>query len=544
MLAACALAAAPAWGSDEQTPADQADPSVVESELRDEAPPPPKERHILQAPAAAEGKSALTEPVLVGAISVEGAEAVPQASFAGVVERYVGRTLTGQDLQALASDIAGVARGAGYGLATAWIPAQQIGNGLLRVRIDEGRIDAVEVNGSGRAAAERRLAALADGKPIRTAELERRLLLAEDAAGVRMGKARLVRAKGRNVLVVSATQARVEGRASLDNWGSSTAGPVRARLSIDINGILAADDRVSVDAVVTPLQPKEFALVRGAYTAAVGNDGTEASVGGYVARSQAGGALADRDLDGKSNEVEAEIRHPLVRSRETSVWAGAAAKLRDSNQRREGVLVRDDRLATVTASAYLFHQLPEGRLRGRIAVVQGLSVLGATRMGDLLASRSDADGAFTKVELWGEYEQRLGYDFSFLFQSEAQFAGGALLSSEEMGLGGRWFGRAWDYREFSGDRGAAGSMEVRYLWRNPTRFVESAQFYAYVDGGTVSNHAGGGGGGSLASAGGGVRLWLPRQVRASLELGIPLTDGSDPARDDDPRVSVTVDKKF
>jgi hemolysin activation/secretion protein len=543
-LAACALAAAPLHAAAEQTPADQADPSVVEDELRDEAPQPSKPRRIVEAPAVGESATAVTEPVLAGAIRIDGTEALPQAAFAGVVERYVGRTLSSGDLRALASDIAAAARGSGYGLATAWIPPQRVANGLLRVRLDEGRIDAVEVTGSGRAAAERRLAPLADGRPIRTSELERRLLLAEDAAGVRMGKARLVRRKGRNVLVVSARQERVEGRASLDNWGSSTAGPVRARLSIDLNGVFAADDRLSLDGVVTPLQPDEFALVRAGYTAAVGNDGTEVSVGGYVARSEAGGALSDRDLDGDSTEVEAEVRHPLVRSREGSVWASVGAKLRDSGQTRDDVAVRDDRLATVTASAYAFRQLEGGRLRGRVSLVQGLGILGATRMGDPLASRADADGAFTKFELWGEYEQRLGYDFSFLFQAEAQFADGPLLSSEEMGLGGRWFGRAWDYREFSGDRGAAGALEVRYLWKRPASFVEAAQLYLYADGGSVGNYAGGGGGGSLASAGGGVRLWLPSRVRASLELGVPLTDGGQPARDDDPRVSMTLDKKF
>jgi hemolysin activation/secretion protein len=467
---------------------------------------------------------------------------LPQAAFAPVIERYAGRTLSAEALRALAADIAQVARDAGYGLAAAWIAPQRLDNALLRVRLDEGRIDAVDVTGSGRAAAAPRLAPLADGRPIRTAELERRLLLAGDAAGVQLGKARLVRRNGRNVLVVAAARDRVEARAALDNWGSATAGPVRARLSIDLNGLVAADDRLSLDAVATPLAPGEFALLRAGYTAAIGTDGTEVSVGGYAARSEAGGELADRDFDGRSREAEVEIRHPLVRSREASLWAGASGKVRESSQSRDDALVRDDRLTTVTLSLYGFRQWDEGRVRGRLALVQGLDLLGATEMGDPLASRSDADGRFSKLEFWVEYEQRLGYDFSFAVQAEAQLAAGALLSSEEMGLGGRYFGRAWDYREFSGDRGIAGAFELRYRLKNPVRFVEAAQFYAYVDGGAVSNHGAGGGGGSLASAGGGLRLWLPERVRASVEVGVPLTRGD--GGDDGPRVSVTVDKKF
>ena len=53
-------------------------------------------------------------------------------------------TKSPSDMRALASDVANVARGAGYGLATAWIPPQRVSNGVLRVVIDEGRIDAIE----------------------------------------------------------------------------------------------------------------------------------------------------------------------------------------------------------------------------------------------------------------------------------------------------------------------------------------------------------------------------------------------------------------
>jgi hemolysin activation/secretion protein len=538
-------AAAPAHAN--QTPVDQADPSVVEDELREaeRIPAPASARPVLQAPRVQEGRSAIAEPVLAGAVLVEGAEALSQAAFAPVVERYAGRTLAPEELRALASDIAAVARDAGYRLATAWIPEQRIDLGVLRVRLDEGRIDAVEVTGSGRAAAEPRLRALVGGGPVRTAELERRLLLAGDLPGVRLGKARLERRGGRNILVVAATRDRVEGRASLDNWGSATAGPVRARISMDVNGVVTGDDRLSVDGVVTPLEPSEFALLRLGYASAIGANGTELSLGGYYARSHAGGPLSARDIEGRSAEIGFELRHPLLRSRRSSVWAALGAHLRTSSQTREDARVRDDSLTTLAASLYAFHQLPGGRLRGRIAVTRGLALFGATHGGDPLASRFDADGVFTKLELWGEYEQRLGAGLSLLLAAEAQASDGPLLSSEEMGLGGRFFGRAWDYREFAGDSGIAGAAELRYDLKRPGGTILNAvQLYGYADAGTVSNEGTGTGGGSLASSGGGVRLWLDGSVKAGVEVGVPLTDGADPTKSDKPRVSFTIDKRF
>src|SRR6185369_6348857 len=120
----------------------------------------------------------------------------------------------------------------------------------------EGRIDVIEAEGPGHEEVERRLAPLATGRPIRTAELERLLLLVGDVPGLSLGRPRIVRRNGRNVLVVSTGFDRVQGRAVIDNAGSATAGPVRARVAVDANSVLTSGDRLSVGAMVTPLQPR------------------------------------------------------------------------------------------------------------------------------------------------------------------------------------------------------------------------------------------------------------------------------------------------
>jgi hemolysin activation/secretion protein len=311
-----------------------------------------------------------------------------------------------------------------------------------------------------------------------------------------------------------------------------------------MNGLLARDDQLTIGGVITPFAPKEFGLARLAYTAAIGADGTEVTIGGYVAKSQPGGLLSGQDVDGRSIEVDIGIRHPFLRTRAGSLWGGLDFRMRDASQTREDLKVRDDRLSIVAFNASAIYQIPSGRLRGRLALIQGLDLFDATRRGDTLASRSDAGGVFTKFEAWGELEQKLVGDFSFLAQAEGQIADGPLLSSEEMGLGGRYFGRAWDYREFSGDRGAAASMELRFDVAGLPAPFRMLQLYGYSDAGTVSNYENGTGGGSLASAGGGIRFWLKNRVEAGLEVGVPLTDGSDPSADRDPRFSFTVGTRF
>jgi len=538
---ACAQGAS---ASSTQNPVDRADPSVIEEELRDERPAPSKEQPRLKLQGGQAGASAVGEAVVVGAIRIEGATALPRAAFAPVAQSYAGRLLSPQDLEALATAVATVAREAGYGLATAWIPEQQIANGILRVILDEGRIDAVETVGSGSEAVRRRLAMIATGRPIRTAELERQLLVAGDIEGVVIGKVRLERRGGKNILRVQTQQERTDGYVGIDNWGSSTVGPVRARLSVDFNGLLDEDDRLTVGGVITPLSPKEFALVRAAYSKAIGMHGTEVTVGGYYARSRPGGVLADRDFKGESAEIEVGVRHPFVRSRAGSLWGELGLNFRNSTQYQREVKVRDDQFPTLTAGLFTTRALGSGRLRARLALVQGFKIGGATEEGDPIASRPDAGATFTKAEAWVQLTQDLGRGFGIQAQAAGQIASEPLLSSEEMGLGGRQFLRAWDYRELSGDKGVAGSLEFRYDFYGLPAPLGAAQIYAYADAGSVGNYENGFGGGTLASVGGGLRLWLNDTIEGGLEVGFPLTQGAVVNADRDPRISFTLESSF
>ena len=527
-------------------PVDRADPSLVERQLgnderRTQQPAAPA---LPIAPAQGDAPAQAGPPLVAGAIRVDGATALPPAAFAAAIEPYLGRPLGPEELRALAHDVAAAAREAGFGLATAWVPSQSLVSGVLHVVIDEGRIDAIEASGPGHEAVERRLAPLATGRPVRTAALERALLLAGDIPGVSLGRPRIVRRNGRNFLVVGTGFDRVQGRATLDNAGTPTAGPVRARVAVDVNSVLTGGDRLSLGATATPLQPREFQLVEGAYRLPVGHAGTEVALAGYVARSRAGGSLRAADLGGVSSQAELSVTHPILRTRAASIWASAAFAVRDSNLDQAGNRVRDDRIVTTSATIYANGQLAGGRVRVRLGYVQGLDWLRATQRGDPLASRADAGGRFSVGQAWAQYDRALGRGFSLQLAGEAQIASRPLLAGEEIGLGGRQFLRAFDYWEVSGDEGAAASAELRYdIAGGLPPALRRLQLYLYADAGRATNLSGGSGGGSLASAGGGARAWFARGFEATVELGIPLTDSPYNASPD-PRFSFSLGSRF
>jgi hemolysin activation/secretion protein len=532
------LALACAMPSPAQTPLDRVDPSLIEKDLRKPEKPPLQPRKPLR---IERGISAgqIGVAVTVGAILVEGATQLPPSAFAPAIEKYVGRHLTPAELQSLAGDVAQVARDAGYGLATAGIPRQRVAGGILRVALDEGRIDEVQVEGTASAPVKRLLGPLADGSPVRTARLERQLLLLGELPGIRIGQARIDRRGDRNLLRIRADRDRIEGRVYLDNWGSEAVGPVRAQMIGHINGLLADDDQLTVGAVMTPFDLKEFALARAGYSKLVGTAGTEVSAYGYIARSEVGEQLTE--IGGDSAEVSVAVSQPFRRSRELSVGGEIKFSLRDAEQDGRGVRLREDRLATLTASALAYGTPGAGRGSLRLSLVQGLDVLGATEEGDLLSSRRDGSGSFTKLEFWGSYDHPLGRHVSIRLQAEGQAASRALLVSEEMGLGGRYMLRGYDYRERSGDNGIAGSGEIRFDLADQPKPIKAVQLYLFADGGVVDNYNQGFGDGSLASAGGGIRVSAGK-FDGSVEIGFPLKDRLGGSHS--PRLSFTLGARF
>jgi hemolysin activation/secretion protein len=542
-LAALLLILSPVAVHAAQSPVDRADPSVVREQLRDDRPAPANVREPPRIEQSASGASAGFEPILVGAVRVEGAVLLHPADFAPAIEPWLGRQLGPAELRALATDVANIARRAGYGLASAWIPAQKVTNGTLVVTIDEGRIDAVEADGNAKDNVEHLLRRLVNGRPVRTADLERQLLLAGDVAGISVDRARLQRRDGRNILLVRTRRDAMNGRVLVDNWGSGTIGPVRARADLDLNGVLGRNGRLSIGGVVTPLQPREFQFVRVAYSAPVGAAGTEVALAGYAGHSRPGGTLRGEGLEGTSLDIEATVSHPLLRSRAASLWADIQLGLHDTNLDRRGAKERRDRITTLGAGLNAVGKAGDGWLRSRLALVQGIDALGATRAGDPLASRVDGSAVFTKLAFSAQYVAPLAKQLSLSLAMEGQLASRPLLATEEMGLGGRTFLRAYDYREVAGDHGVAASAELRFDLKSLPRPVRRAQPYVYADAGKVSNARGGSGGGSLASAGGGVRIWFRNGIEAGAEIGVPL--GHSPFHADPrPRFSFTLGCAF
>lgn len=534
------LMAPPALG---QSTLDRADSTTRSQRLADDL-PAQRQGPVQLTVQRQDAVVAAEASVMLGAVTIAGLQVLRPADFADIIEKYVGRFASTTDLSALANNIADRARARGYAFATAQIMPQQIKAGVIVVSVDEGRIDALRLEGTDLPAVRRVLAPLANGAPVTAAEVERRLLIAGDIDGVLIKSSRYVREGSRGVLVVRAAGDRISGRIGFENAGTKPLGPEQASVEIDVRRLLLDDDSLTLSYVGTPAEPDELNFVRGRYAAGINRSGTRLVASASYSRTDPGAYLRPLDIDGMSWQASLGVQHPLARNRSRSIWINASIDIRDIVQASRNLRVRHDRLTVARIGLYGYRRLLGGRVRVNALLSQGLDLFSATQAGDPLASRLDADGSFTSFNIWADWTRALGGGFSVRTAFDAQIASQALLVSEEMGLGGTSFVRGYDWSERSGDQGIAGMIELRYDIDRPLKLAKSVQLYAFVDGGHVGNLAGGTGGGSLASAGGGVRTSITRKLNFSIEAAVPLSGARYDTQDETPRVHAAIGQSF
>jgi hemolysin activation/secretion protein len=485
-----------------------------------------------------------TETLDVGAILIDGLVAMDRTDFAAAIEPFAGRPLDRAELVQLTNAIAGRARAEGYLLATTWIPEQTLFAGALRVRIDEGVIDAVRIKGRDDPAIRHQLEQLANGQPVTLAALQRVVLLADDLPGVWITGTRFERDGERRVLVVDAGRSDTGGSVMVATDGTKPLGPLRARIDFDANGLLSPRDRIDLSFSGTPLDPDELAFFSARYTVIVNDAGTSIGAFGSVSRTEPGAYLANRELLGKAWQGGIRMRHPMTRSQKRSLWLEASGEVQDLRQDSFGALARHDRIALARIGFYGFGPLAGGTLQGRATMSQGIPILDATGNNDPLASRFDAQPDFTTLTWWLRWRRGIVPRVSLSLESTGQLSTTPLLIGESFALGGTGFLRGYDFAQRVGDEGAAGLAELRYDWPKAFGATRHMQLYAFADGGTVSNLAQGLGSGTLASSGAGLRTDITRNLDLDFEVAVPLTEDRYDTGDNTPRLNLRVSQSF
>lgn len=424
----------------------------------------------------------------IHAITIEGATAFSPESLSDIYAPYLNRDITLDSLWMIAGEITQRYRAAGYFLSRAYVPEQEIADGHVTIRVAEGYIEEVALNHSifKRMVIQKLTSDIKQKKPLDTNTLERFLLQLNDLPGIsfRAVVEPLQDAPEGGVMLRLLPQ-KVDGKGSVsfDNHNSRFLGPHQASASYSKALLPLQQTSVSVLAS-TPADELKYAALQHKIPLL---PGIALEFYGSHANAKPGFTLEPSRIESESTEIGVGVSYQAIRQRQENLVFEVQFEGKNTNSDISGTTLTKDRVRALRTSAeYNTFDSANAYHYTKITLSQGLDILGARERGELNLSRSEAHADFTKAEFYYAYQRQLPGAFALLAQSSGQWASGPLFSSEEFGVGGQNFGRAYDPSELTGDHGLAVSGELRYL-KIPIWQAITFTPFAFYDIGAVWN---------------------------------------------------------
>jgi hemolysin activation/secretion protein len=276
----------------------------------------------------------------------------------------------------------------------------------------------------------------------------------------------------------------------------------------------------------------------------IGDEGLIGTFVGSVTHGQPGSTLTAFNVLTDSWAFGPRLTYPLIRNRGETLLLDGGFTVQDARVAILGAGFSHDkwRVLDIGGSYQRAHVLG-GVCTDTFDVAQGLPFLDASpnRVGgfpNLMLSRFGGATDFTKINAFTRLALPLVDALSVVVSAQGQFSFSRLITGEQITFGGTQIGRGYDPGALTGDHGLGGSAELRYDFHFADSFVRSLQPYTYFDAARTWYIRRGLAGPialrdqSIASVGGGVRVWLPYNVKASAEAAQTLVavPGSDAGR--------------
>lgn len=411
--------------------------------------------------------------VLVKSFKISGNAAIPTPELQALLADLVGGQQSLIELNAAAARITAYYRQRGYAVARAYLPAQEIEDGAVAINILEGRIDKRRLNNQSRLSDERVNAYLdqvKDGDIIRSAQVDRGLLLLNDTPGV--GSARATLQPGASVgtsdlLVELNPAAPYAGNVSVDNYGNRYTGQYRLGGAFYINSPLNIGDQLAFNALTSD---QDLTYARLAYQLPVGSDGLRLGAAYFETRYRLGKEFAALDAHGEASSGSVFAVYPFIRSQlsnlsGTLTWE--QKRLTDLVDATTTVTDKAVRLANLGLSGSHQDTLGGGGISS-LDLSVAFGRLEITSPGALAidAASAQSNGAYTRLSYSAARLQRLTRSNVLSLALSGQWASKNLDSSEKFSLGGANGVRAYPQGEGIGDEGYLAQLELRHDFTN------------------------------------------------------------------------------
>jgi len=410
----------------------------------------------------AEDKDA--KKVLINDIQFVGNTVLTTDNLRAVLSDKLGRALSFVGLQNLAKTITREYQFQGYLIAQAFLPAQDLKDGVLIIQINEGYVDKISVEQQGRLktkVSERYLTPL-QGPVLSSKLLERKILLLSDIAGndVEFTLSPSQYEGKTNLALRTYDTKRVSGYIAADNAGNRFIGGERLSGRINLNNSLGYGERIGFSAA-SSVQGYQYASLDLALP--IGVDGfvfdSRYSYTHYALQDE----FKSLDANGNTHALSMGLSYPLLRSLADNIYTSTSFKhqqLQDIfGQVNSG---QEKTIDSLAVAAYGDHVNAQGgRINWRVELTGGRVALDASAKADDI---HNVDGSFSKLNIRANYNRFLNDKWSLFLKGEGQLSSENLDANMKLSLGGSDLVRAYPQGETSVDNGVLATLELRYQY--------------------------------------------------------------------------------
>ena len=484
---------------------------------------------------------------IVKKFEVTGNTLIDDATLAPILEVGDGLEVTLGILHLIAQEINSLYAMEGYVLTRAYVPEQEIENGVVTIQVVEGKLGEIEVTGNEKFKEEdiqARLQPLRGDPALKESTLEKYLLGLNAIQGLKV-KAVLKPGEvfGTSDLTLQTEESRTYRIAfDADNFGSRFTGEQRYGLTGEVGSLFVLGDRLFIRGVKSN---EDQNYINPSYSIPIGPYGTTFSLSYIFTEFNLGGELAVLNAGGQASIFTMDVTHSLFQTRSSEFHLSLGGEMRNFENGLAGAPSSDDKLrdAYIAAGGFFKDSL-RARTFYNLRLQQGFS---ESDVSDPLNSRFQGrgDALISSFDITRYQSAFIGKTF-LIMAAKGQVVSKRVLSPDQFAIGGFGSVRGYPLAEAAGDNGYFVSAELVVPFPFKVTVIENPRkiqldqvlsLFAFLDHGKVfiKDRQPGENDKRLSGVGLGVRLNVPPLgvnypgMSFSLAYGFPAFGGPDPS---------------
>ncbi len=401
------------------------------------------------------------QKALISTINVEGVTLLSQEEIIKITSSHEGKSLSLKGMQKVADLITDQYRAKGYATSRAYIPPQTIKDGVLLIKVVEGRLGNLTIEGN-RYFKTDLLKNKVELKPygyFDYSALQRSLSYINESPD-RTARAILVPGTEpgtTDVIIKVKDNYPFHLGLEYDNYGSRFIERNRYAITLEHNNLFGFDDK----AYVKFLQSDAYRLQmqQGRYIFPINS---KLDIGGYFlySRSQLGQEYIDLEAGGKATLYGIFATQTLVERSDLDIRFNVGFDYKKIKNELASIQSSRDELRVFKFGADFDHIDRWGRNILSVEMDFGVpDLMGGMADKDPNCSRAMAGATFQKGIFYFFRLHPMPFDSALLWKNSAQYTNHNLVASEQFQIGGPSSVRGYPPAEYSGDKGYYTALE-------------------------------------------------------------------------------------